>query len=931
MNKISFIFVIFLISSFSTILSQNFAPETKWQKIQTPHFSILHDAQIEKEAQRVANTLEHIYEASHKNMTIQPKPIAIVLSNRSVSPNGFVTLAPRRSEWETTPYWPNNTDLIGAGDWLELLAIHEFRHVVQNDQLKTGWFEVANWLMGESGVSILSNFIYPAWFWEGDAVSMETALSDYGRGRNPSFGLHLRAQALENVRYAYPKAQYGSIKDPSINYYDLGYYMSTYVKRHYGAKAWDKIIRSNSRTFLPYATFTMSANLRRHTKLSEPALYHATYNELGKLWREQANQTKIVVGTPLTAPAKHFTNYQMPKVQTNGHIWALKSGVGHTNTFVAIDTNGKEVSSIPAEAAVGIQGFDVQGDLLVWSSKIPDIRYTRVENTVIKLRDLKTNGVRDLTTKGYWFTPTLSRDGSKVAVIETLPNYQHSICVFDVATGQELQRIPMPNNEQPSRLVWLPDGKRLALNHQTTKGKALSLLDLTSGKMEALIPHSFTNTLAASYWNGYVLYTSPLNGVENVYALHLETNKRFQITSAKLAAENPTVSGDTLIFSNYTLNGYQLSSLPLDPATWTPAEEVKNHFVAYYEPLIQQEQGKSIMTDLPTTIYPVTEYKRSRSHFHSWQFGGNKNEASVSLTGSDLVGKRHSEIGLHADFQADVLGGFVKTTLTSHHPAITLSVGRDLRKESQFSASGLGQIFTWQENKLGTELTFPYNLRRGIMSRRLNLNVGIEAINVVKKAPNNGWAFPIHVSISYQTAAPKAQKDVLSRNSKSFSIQTIQARVGELQGYKANLSGGLTLPGIGKHSAFRLLGFYAVRKNRGYSLPLLSSLNWSSTSGFETLPFRFNTEDEELSHANVQYIFPVSYPEWTLGRLFYLQSLKGHLLAGITGTANREVGVGLSGLVNVLNFPRAATLGGYVMYNPESKKIRFAPTYQISL
>ena len=69
----------------------------------------------------MSNTLEHLIGGVIKSLNKKPRPITILLQNQGVISNGFVQLAPRRSEFYTTP--PQNLDFNG-------LAIHELRHVV---------------------------------------------------------------------------------------------------------------------------------------------------------------------------------------------------------------------------------------------------------------------------------------------------------------------------------------------------------------------------------------------------------------------------------------------------------------------------------------------------------------------------------------------------------------------------------------------------------------------------------------------------------------------------------------------------------------------------------------------------------------------------------------------------------------------------------
>ena len=154
----------------------------EWSKIDTEHFEIIFPKGIEKQAQRVSHLLETAYPLVSRSLEVYPKKISLILQNQSTVSNGFVTLAPRRSEWYTTPAMdPELTNT----EWLKTLAVHEFRHVVQFQKTRQGFNRVLEIWLGEIGQALGIGLTLPPWFLEGDAVGIETALTKGGRGRLP--------------------------------------------------------------------------------------------------------------------------------------------------------------------------------------------------------------------------------------------------------------------------------------------------------------------------------------------------------------------------------------------------------------------------------------------------------------------------------------------------------------------------------------------------------------------------------------------------------------------------------------------------------------------------------------------------------------------------------------------------------------------------
>jgi hypothetical protein len=205
----------------------------RWQQIHTEHFRVIFPTDAAHDGQRAANVLEYIYSKEGKTLNHQPAKIPVVLHNRTAFSNGFVSWAPKRSEWFLTPPQDNY-----AQDWLEQLAVHEYRHVVQIDKLNQGITKALGFAVGQQAVGAISGLL-PMWFLEGDAVATETALTNAGRGRNPAFEMPLRTIALSGKYQKYDKALFGSYRDHVPNHYELGYQIVSWTRERYGAKTFE--------------------------------------------------------------------------------------------------------------------------------------------------------------------------------------------------------------------------------------------------------------------------------------------------------------------------------------------------------------------------------------------------------------------------------------------------------------------------------------------------------------------------------------------------------------------------------------------------------------------------------------------------------------------------------------------------------------------
>jgi hypothetical protein len=177
----------FFAPAFGQEVLENNPPSVKFYKINTPHFKVLYPKGFDAEAQRMANTLEHIYTPESQTMGARPHKIPVILQNQSSVSNGFVSLTPRRSEFYTMP--PQDYNFLGTNDWLDQLASHEYRHIVQYQRANSGFNRALYYAFGPATLAAMASLSVPGWVWEGDAVATETAFTHSGRGRIPNFGL----------------------------------------------------------------------------------------------------------------------------------------------------------------------------------------------------------------------------------------------------------------------------------------------------------------------------------------------------------------------------------------------------------------------------------------------------------------------------------------------------------------------------------------------------------------------------------------------------------------------------------------------------------------------------------------------------------------------------------------------------------------------
>jgi hypothetical protein len=485
---------------------------TQWYRIRTPHFDVIFKSNISREAQRVANTMEHLYEPVTQSLGVKPAKVAVVLRTQNASSNGFLALAPRMMEWCTFP--PQNYNFTGINDWLSLLAVHELRHVAQCAQMKQNFNQLAYWLGGDLFLGTMLTLNAPLWFLEGDAVGIETAFTQSGRGRIPQFSLLYRTNLLAHRRYSYVKQVSGSFKELVPDYYRVGYHLTTHLRRKYGPTVLADIFQQ---TTLP-RLFTTAVKRTTGSRLRQ--IYEATNQELKACWQRQLRGLKFTQAKRLhTRSDTDYMDYAYPQLNKEGDIIVLKSGIGTVAQFVRLNgTQRAHKIFTPGCIDQGI-GFSVAQNKIVWVETIKDPRWEDRSYRVIQCYDTQAKRLKTLTHKSRYGSAALSPDATQIVAFESDEGYNHQLVILDAENGQVLQRLPNPDNHFYLTPKWSEDGKQIVVVKNVRQRVTIARINVSTGETQDLLPYATAHLGCPVMTEQYVLHNSAYSGIDNIYAI----------------------------------------------------------------------------------------------------------------------------------------------------------------------------------------------------------------------------------------------------------------------------------------------------------------------------------------------------------------------------------------------------------------------------
>jgi hypothetical protein len=904
--KISLPFLLFIVSvavnaQTQTVLENN-PTGLKWYQVNTPHFKVLFPKGFDVQAQRMANTLEYIHAAEAKSLGTKPRKISIVLQNQSSQSNAFVSILPRRSEFYTMP--PQDYNFIGTNDWLDLLASHEYRHIVQYQHATRGFNRVFYYLFGNPTLAGMAQISAPQWFWEGDAVATETAFTHSGRGKIPNFNLIFKTNMLEGRTFNYHKQHLRSYKHNIPNHYVLGYNMVSYLRRKTNdPEIWGKITaRSWSVPFIPFA---FSNAIKKETGLYVKDLYNEMAATFKSEWQREVDQLKLTSFekvNPRTTSA--YTDYLYPQAQEDGSILVMKQGIGDINQFVLLKDG--------EEKKVFTPGFINDAGMLssaytsvVWNEYGYNPRW-RVKNySLIKIYDYKSKQKRVIGGKRQRFGgAALSPKGDKVVTVRSDNDYTNTLMVLEIFSGRPLKEFPNAANNFYSMPRWSEDGSKIVVLKSTRQGKTISVVDAESGAGEDIVPVTQENIGHPVWADKYIFFNSPISGIDNIYAISLETKQRYQVTTSKYGAYNPSISkdGKTIYYNEQAKDGMDVVKIPFDPSAWSVNEgsTIDDHS---YQHLVEQEGRPGIFDSIPQTVLPVQRYSKLKGMINPYSWGflltNDLAQITAAVASRDILNTTSITAGYVYDINERTNMWQAGISYQGFYPIINLTARTGDRVNDE-KAFGNSIEFKWNETTLEGGLSIPLVLTKSKYIQQLSIgnSVGLTRvssfINTIKRngtviykgkdrfVPLNdtldymykdqlrdGDFVYNHFTLSYYHVLKTSYRDYLYRWGQSLNVDLYNTPfTSDFTGRQLALRGTLYFPGLAKHHYLYYRGAYQkslqgietdiytfrnrIPKPRGYSYP----------------------NDEKFYTLSMNYSFPLWYPDIAFGPILNIQRIK---------------------------------------------------------
>jgi hypothetical protein len=865
-------FTAFLFFLFPTLNGQNLGnhpSNVDWKSIDSQTVRVIYPSKNEKEAKRIADILQYLQKEGTASIGDQIEKIDMVLQTQQVISNGFVTLAPFRSELFGTA--PQNFAQLGSTDWLDLLAIHEYRHVLQYTNAKNGATKLMHLISGESGWAGVLGLRIPSWYFEGDAVLAETLFTKHGRGRTPSFFKEQRALLLQNNIYAYNKARNGSFKDLVPSHYSMGFAIMNHLRNNYGIATGKNILFDAGRRYIGTSSFSYAT--KKHTGKSSRELYLETYRQLQKKYRTKAASLNLTAGKRSSSPNKVLSQYLFPAYTQDHALVCLKTSLDRTPRIVLLK-NGKETTI--TNVGVTSQNFlSLQKDCLAWTEYQRDPRRGNQNYSNIVGYNLRTRQKKTLTQKGKFFSPQYAHNGKQIIAVEANENLENRLVIIDAETGEIAKVLPNPENHFLSFPKWGSNDQSVIFLAKHRSKIAFFQHHFNHNQTEQLTDWTAHTLGSFAVSKNTVVFSASFSGIDNIYSFELDKPQEIrQLTSVLVGAYMPTVGNSSVVFSEFTANGHVLKTLNFSDA--------KNQKTTLEAPVEQGQYDikttkneRPILDKIPENNYRPKPYQGvfKGLKFHSWGL----------ISASNIS----SNAGLNLKFQ-NILSDFSasafllyntnekRSTYTAnvHYSRffLELNAGFSLKDRSNIFRFYTGmRSHSFSETQFSAGISVPLSKIKGIYFQSLRFET-----NYVqhKTSDYNSGRLPFP---SFDFGA--VETELTLSNIRQTTLQNLAPRFGQYLNisYKQNLKNTsitqwaaqsiLFFPGLFPNHSTQIIS--AWQKEHVTENAYQFENTFASARGYDGL-----FSDASLKIA-ANYTFPITYPDWGLKNITYFKRIRG--------------------------------------------------------
>lgn len=554
--------LIFLFASVAHAASE-YPPRLRWQTLTTDHFLVhFHDG-VEDVARRAAAIAEETHARLVPAMQWTPRGRThLVVTDHVDVSNGSATPFPRnRIEiYVSAPGGDPSSPIAYYDDWLELVIVHEYAHILHLDQAR-GIPATLRRVLGRNPITFPNQWS-PYWMIEGLATFIESEFSEAGRVKGTFAEMVLRTAAIED---RWPSEAQASGLTPfwpgGAARYLFGSKFLAWIARRHGSDAVARYFNEYSRRLIPYQinrtaehVFGASiAELWREWSREQKAAYDAQAAELRATPSQRLTQLGYETKHPMLSPDgmrlayAHRGPHARPTIRVLDLASRRDVASIEVNSLSALSWS-PEGSSIAFSQLEYHGSFAIVADLWIWRT---DERSPRRITRGLRLKD-----------------PAFADERTLIAVENR--GGRNRLVEVDIEGGA--MRVLVTPDDETQFSEPQVRGDRIAVAEW--KHGRIDVVTYTRGgarvaNLTASLPRS-TNA-SPRFGDDAIYFMSDAGGIPNVYAIAIDGGTPRRLTNVYGGAFFPTTrDGRTIYFSDYHSGGFDLAMVDAGDFPLTP-------------------------------------------------------------------------------------------------------------------------------------------------------------------------------------------------------------------------------------------------------------------------------------------------------------------------------------------------------------------------
>ncbi len=868
--------VIFLFSFFYLhVYAQEFGgnpPSLKWRQINSDTARIIFPVGMEKQAQQVASIVYALNRNTVPTIGSVKNKVNIVFHNQTTIFNGYVSLAPFRSEFQLTP--DQNSFELGSLPSQEQLAIHEYRHVEQYNNFRVGLSKAFYYMFGESGQEFANSLTVPNWFWEGDAVFQETLVSRQGRGRLPFFFDGYRSMWAANKNYSFLKLRNGSFRDFVPDHYPLGYMLVSFGREKFGDDFWRKV--THDAAAFKGLFYPLQKAIKKYSGLSFSQFRTEAFGYFSNQIKEDISMDSSAI---YARENKHFVaSEEFPQFVDENNIVLVKSSYKKIPVFILYNIKTQTQKVIKIRAFSLNNYFSYRNNKIVYSGYEPDLRWNWRDYSVIRLLNISSGEEKRLTSKTKYFSPDISADGRRIVVVNVTVNGESQLLILNSETGAVENAVP--NKEQ--LFYTYPkfyDEQHVVSAVRNQNGEmSLGLFNINDGSAVYLTPFSMNVIGFPSVQRDTIYFSASQNGFTRLYAF--ANNNLYEISfpfsnSSTGNYELQSINGK-YIFTTFTAVGYIMNVEKYADAKFEIISKEEWTRPPSIEKISALERSSSDLLDkISFQSYPVSHYSQSFHllNIHSLRPYINDPDYSFSLVSENILNTLQAELFVDYNRNEKYKQVGADFTYAQLFPWIDAGANYTFDRNTLYN----GRKIFWNETQINAGLSVPLNFTNG--TNITSLQFGSDIIynqryfrpTYKDSFDSRGFAY-IDPSLSFTNQIPQAQMQIYPRFAQTLTVNYNRA-VTTFQGNQFLASAYLYLPGLFfTHNLVLTAAFeqHDSLHNVSFTNNFPFSRGYSAENFYRMYRFSGN------------YDFPLAYPDWGFAGIVYFLRVRANLFYDYT-------------------------------------------------